>query len=156
MVWTNPNTPNLADYVDFLTFTVGIDPAYLPPGSPFVGYALKRALKLVNNDPRADQEDYTIAVYNCAAHIQYEITPDVVINGAAFTFFRDARASYDLYKQSSGVVSASTDVSTSATFAVPNAIAQLMISDLDFMKTFWGRQFLAYQQNYGPTVWDLS
>ena len=156
-MWATPNTPNLADYAIFLQNAVGIDPAYLPPGSPFLGYAFNRAMNLVINVPtKLPGIEYTLALYNCAAHIQLTITPDQVINGTPYTFFRDIRKDFDLMKPIVGLPLSTSDESTSTTNAVPDALRQLTISDLGFMRTLWGREYLSYQQDFGPTVWGLT
>ncbi len=148
MTWTDPSTPNLADYTTWLQNVVGIDPAYLPPSSPFIGYALNRAINLTLNVPtQLPGLEYTLAVYNCATHVQLKITPDQVVNGVSYDFFLKKRAEFTLLNPIFGVVSSSSDEGTSVTNAVP---------DLDFTRTPWGREFLAYQQDYGPSVWGLS
>lgn len=156
MSWSNPNAPNIPDYTLFLIDGVGIDPVYLPSNSPFIGYAFNRALGLVINLPGANSGiDYTLAVYNCAAHIQFKITPDQQVSGTPYTFFVEARKAYDLLLPVVGLVASTSDEGTSVTNAVPDAMRQLTISDLDFMKTPWGREYLAYVQDYGG-IWGLS
>lgn len=156
MTWANPNTPNIPDYTLFLADGVGIDPVYLPPSSPFIGYAFNQAMGLVINIPTLNSGiDYTRAVYNCAAHIQMEITPDQQVSGVPYTFFKDSRKVYDLLLPTSGLVQSTSDEGTSTTFAVPDALAQLTLHDLDFMKTPWGRRYLAFLQAFGG-IWGLS
>jgi hypothetical protein len=155
-MWANPSTPNLPDYTLFVSGVMGINTLYLPADSPFLDYALHRALGIVLIVPTISGYDYTLAVYNCAGHIQVEITPDQIVNGTSRQFFADKRKEYGLLMPSFGVVQTSSDQSSSTTLAVPDGLAQLTIQDLGFMKTPWGREYLAYAQDYGPTVWGLS
>lgn len=153
-MWANPNVPNLPDYTLFVSGVMGINTTYLPADSPFLGYAFNRAMDLVINV--LGGLEYTLAVYNCAGHIQLMITPDQVVSGTSYTFFQEQRKAFDLLQPVVGLVASSSDEGTSVTNAVPDALRQLMIGDLGFMRTIWGREYLAYAQNYGPTVWGLS
>ena len=157
MSWSNPAAPNLGDYTLWIQNTVGISTVYLPANSPFLSYAFNRALAIVFNPPTSLAAiEYVLAVYNCATHIQLKITPDQSVNGIAYTYFRDKRAEFQLLNPVVGLVLSSSDEGTSVSNAVPDAMRQLTISDLDFMKTAWGREYLAFQQDYGPTLWMLS
>lgn len=156
-MWANPNAPNLPDYVLWIRNVVGIAPGWLPDGSPFFGYALDRALRLVLIPGAAlSGAEYTLAVYNCATHVQLKITPDQVVNGVSYTYFAAKQAEFKLFALPAGLVTSSSDQGTSESNAVPDALQQLTLTDLDFIRTPWGREFLAYQQDYGPFVWGLS
>lgn len=155
-MFTNPTAPNLTDYTLFVQNVMGIAPGYLPADSPFLGYALQRAMDLVINVPAGNAAiEYVLAVYNCAGHIQLMITPDQIVNGVSQKFFVKQRDDQDLLKRSDGVVSASSDESTSTTLATPDALRQLTIQDLGFMKTVWGREYLSFNQDFGG-IWGLS
>lgn len=156
-MWANPNVPSLGDYVLWIRGVVGIDPLNLPDGSPFFQYALNRALGIVLNIPAGlTGLEYTLAVYNCATHIQIKITPDQVAQGVARTYFLSKRSEFQLLQPVIGLPLSSSDNATSVTNAVPEAMRELTIQDLDFMKTPWGREYLMTVQDYGPTVWGLS
>jgi hypothetical protein len=155
-VWANPNAPSLADYTLFVYDVAGVSPAYLPSSSPFLQYALNRALNIVLNIPSGlSGLEYTLAVYNCAFHIQLKITPDQVVNGVAYTYFLAKRQEFQLLQPVVGLVASSSDEGTSVTNAVPDALAQLTVTDLDFMKTHWGRDYLSFAQDFGG-IWGLS
>ncbi len=156
-MWATPNVPNLADYTLFVQNVMGIPVTYLPSNSPFLGYAFNRAMDLVLNVPGGVRGlEYTLAVYNCAAHIQLTITPDQVVGGVAYHYFFDKRAEFLLLQPVTGVVASSSDEGTSVTNAVTDSLKQLSILDLGFMKTYWGRTYLEFAQDYGPSVWGLS
>src|SRR6202040_4404000 len=99
-----PNTPNLADFTSFVENYCQVSPLLLPADSPFLQYALNRALGIVISLPGSGA-DYTITVYNCAFHILLTITPDQ----AGRTFFAEKRSEYNLLKPSVGVVASSSD-----------------------------------------------
>ncbi len=151
MSWADPTTPNLPDYTLFVSGIMDIDPLYLPPESPFIQYALDRALALVICTPVNRGIEYTLAVYNCAGHIQIQITPDQDQRD----YFKTQRKEYGLLRPSFGVVASTSDEATSTSLATPDALKQLTISDLGFMKTPWGREYLSYNQDFGG-IWGLS
>lgn len=146
MSWSTPTSPNLADFLIFIANQMDIGPAYLPSNSPWPQYALNSALAQVNDTASAiDGLSYTIATYNCAAHLLLLITPDQPNQ----TFFRDKRQALGMLKMLPGVTQSSSDQGTSDTFAVPEQLRNLTFSDLDFMRTHYGRAYLGYCQAYG-------
>jgi hypothetical protein len=158
--WSDPTSPNLPDYALFVSGVMDVSVLYLPPTSPFLAYAFDQALALVVAPGRrwwnwGSQPPggigYTLAVYNCAGHIQIRITPDQ----AQRTFFVEQRTLYHINKPSFGVVESTSDEGTSASLAVPDALKQLTLGDLDFAKTPWGREYLSYAQDFGG-VWGIS
>ena len=74
--FVTPTTPNLTDYATFLSNN-GFSTAYLPANSPWITYAFNQAVALTLNVGIASSILYVLAVYNCAAHIQLTITPDL-------------------------------------------------------------------------------
>ena len=151
--WATPNTPNLADYTLFVTQNMEISTVYLPSNSPFLSYAFNAAINTVLNiQTTLPGVVYTVAVYNCAGHIQLMITPDQT----GYTFFQDYRKNNNMLLPSFGVVQSSSDEATSVTNAVPDGLKNLTIQDLNFMLTPYGRTYLTFAQSFGPTVWGLS
>ena len=152
MSYANPTFPNLADFMAFAYGPMQINPLFLPNDSAAFNRPFYRAQALTINVPGVNAYDYTDAVYNCAGHILIATSPDQ--NGR--TFFADLRAKYGLTGGlAAGVVSATSDASTSTSLAVPEGLANLTISDLGFFKTPWGRTFLEFNQDFGG-VWGLS
>ena len=151
MAWANPNVPNLPDYILFVTDIMQISPLYLPADSPYLQWSLDRAQNLVLQTPCGGTE-YTVAVYNCAGHILLVMATDQ----AGREFFEETRKKLGMLKFAAGVVASTSDQSTSTSLAVPDALKQLTIGDLDFMRSQYGRNYMSYSQDYGPTIWGLS
>jgi hypothetical protein len=151
--YVNPTQPNLTDFLTFLAIDVQIPAAALPGTSPYPGYALKRAQRLVLQGG-GDPEMYVNAVYCCATHLILATTPDQV--GQTYFAQQQSRAGYGTIVPSTGLVVASSDVSTSSTLAEPVWASRLTVGQLDFFKTPWGRVYLSYNQSYGPSIWGLT
>jgi hypothetical protein len=151
MAWANPNTPNLPDYTLFVQDAMGISVLYLPSNSPFLQWTLDRALALVIQIPCAAGADYTLAVYNCAGHLLLETAQDQ----EGRDYFKTTRTDLGLNQFTAGVVASTSDQSTSMSLATPDALHQLTISDLGFMRTLYGRAYLSYNQDFGG-LWGLS
>jgi hypothetical protein len=146
-------SPTLAGFLTFLADFVGIPSAYLPANSPFPQFALDQAQRFVI---RAHQRfgggpDYTLAVYNAATHILITIAPDQPGRANEEGSFTRMRRDAGLNKpDAAGVVTATSDNGTSTTLATPDALRQLTLTDLNFMKTTFGQSALAFNQDYGP------
>ena len=151
MTWANPNTPNLPDYILFVQKAMAIDPLYLPSNSPFFQWTLDKALALVIKIPCAAGADYTLAVYNCAGHLLLETAQDQ----PGRDYFNKTRADLGLNHFAAGVVASTSDQSTSTSLATPDALHQLTIGDLGFMRTLYGRAYLSYNQDFGG-IFGLS
>lgn len=148
-----PLQPNIVDFWAFLTNSVQIPASALPPTSPYPQYALSQALQLVLPSPGGGIL-YTLAVYNCAAHLVFAITPDQTSSN----YFREARSNtgFSLIQPSTGLVVNSSDNGTSAGLAEPKWASRLTVSQLDFFRTPWGRYYLNYNQAYGPNIVAVS
>jgi hypothetical protein len=71
-------------------------------------------------------------------------------------FFANLRQQFNLLGFVAGVVQTTTDQGTSSGLVVPDFFKNLTFSDLDLLKTPWGRNYLAYAQKAGPTVFGLT
>ena len=152
MAWTQPYTPNLTDYQSFLV-AQGFNNTVLPADSDEIQWSLNRALSVVMTSMQQSGQapEYTIAVYNCAAHHLVMMAQDV----AGLAFFSDLRARRNALGFVPGVTGASGDQGTSTTLVVPEQFKGLRFADLEYIKTVWGINYLSYAQKYGPSVWVL-
>lgn len=154
--WTNPNAPNLTDFTSFIYNTVGIPTTALPTGSPWIGYAFNQATAIVAVFPVVAPIETVLATYNCGAHILIKIAPDQAGQTYFVTLRGPGPGGFSLASPQLGMISASSDESTSNTYATPESFTRMTLGDLDFMRTPWGRDYLAYVQSYGPSIWGLT
>jgi len=146
-------SPSLGGFTNFVYGNMGITTAQLPTTSPAIPIAYSVALATVNValSQTALAPIYALAVYNLAG--------DRLINYAADqpgqNFFQQMRQSLDITGFTAGVVSATADVSTSESLTVPAYAQTLTLSQLQNLKTFWGREYLGIAQTFGP-MWGIS
>lgn len=95
---------------------------------------------------------YVLAVYNLGMHQLVKIGQDI----APSTFFADLREQYGTLDFVGGVVSGTADQNSSTTVSVPELLKNLSLSDLDLLKTPWGREYAGYAMNYGPYVVGIT
>lgn len=134
--------------INSLVTGTAVPPTANTAGSPWPSYAYNQAIALVLFLPTIAGLDYTLAVYNCAGHILIRIAPDQ----PAMTYFEGARSQFGLLQMSSGVIASSSDQGTSNSFQVPESLGNLTIGDLNFLKTPWGREYVAYAQDFGSVA----
>lgn len=96
--------------------------------------------------------NYVRAVYNLGVHLLLLLAQDPF----GTNFFATARTTFNLNKFRPGIVMAAGDQSTSQTFIVPKFFQDITLEGLEATQTPWGRQWLAYEQMWGPTVWGVS
>lgn len=158
MAWTDPFSPNLADYQSFLS-EQGFSASVLPPSSPWIQWSFNRAISVVipvctpgpsflGSPAGTGAPEYTIAVYNLATHHLVLMAQDQ----PGLSFFTDLRARLNTAGFIAGVVASSSDQGTSSTMLVPDAFKGFRIADLEYLKTIWGRAYLSYAQKAGPVV----
>lgn len=126
--------------------------------SPYVGWALNYAIQVALPGPGIGAGlsgfagQYILAVYNLALHQLLKIGQDQPNQ----SFFTQIQAQYKIGKLIPGVVMASGDQATSETLVVPEFFKNLTLSELDLVKTPYGREYLGYAQMYGPSIVGFS
>jgi len=146
------NTANTLNFFAVVANPVIAGDAYLiVPDSVYTSFVV--AMETVNETLNcASPTLYTLAVYNLAA--------DRLINFANDqpnqTYFEDLRETLKISSISVGVVSGSSDQSTSATLLNPQAMKAFTLQDLQTLKTPYGRYYMGLAQAYGPTLWGLT
>lgn len=144
----------MANRIGFLAFirNVGVTAAQVPNASADIDNALAMALEIVLTDIQsASPLMYDQAVYNLAFSIMLEIGTDQ----PGQTFFLDQRKNYDLNGFVPGVIASTSDEGTSESLVNPDFMKNLQLSDLQYLKNPWGRQYLAIAQRFGP-IWGMS
>ena len=126
--------------------------------SQYVAWALNYALQVALPGPGIGgglagfAGQYVIAVYNLGMHQLLKIGQD----GTNQTFFAQIRTQFKLTSLVPGPVLASGDQATSETLLLPDFFKGLTLSQLDLLKTPYGRDYLGYAQDYGPTIVGVS
>lgn len=87
-----------------------------------------------------------------------EANPGIATSTGVFglQFFASLRKQFNLLSLVAGPVESSQDQGTGQKLLVPDFFKNLTFSDLDAMKTPWGQRYLAYAQQYGPNIVDVS
>lgn len=152
------SAPTLAGFQDFIANVMGIDDINLPPESPVIGIAFQASVDTVNLALTCAPGIYNAAVYNLAADFLINWAPDVPQPNvpADKGYFFQLRKRWKLDNWAAGVVASTTDASTSTALEVIEAAKNFTISDLQNLRTPYGRTYLGIAQKYGPTIWGLS
>ena len=144
--------PTLAGFLAFIRGQMGIGTVVLPDASPAIPAAYALALEIVNlSIQQASPLVYNLAVYNLGGDNIVNFAQDQ----AGQTFFADLRKAWGITSFVAGVVASSADESTSESLLVSDAMRGLQFGDLQYLKTPYGRQYLAFAQRYG-TLWGVS
>ena len=156
--------PTQAGFLTFIRNVMGINTTVLPDSSPVIGTAFQVALEIVSVLLNcASPVMYTLAVYNLAGDNLLNYAQDLpdaeVVPGSGdpgLPFFAWTRKQWDLNGFISGVISATYDQGTGNTMVVQEAAKMFTLSDLQNLKTPYGRQYLAIAQRAGPTIIGVS
>ncbi len=144
-------TPTQAGFLAWVRTRMGVSVDDLPDDSVFIGYAYDVAIALVNPALAAVPPIYMLAVYNLGGDNLVNFAPDIPPS----TFWSDLRASYGTYAFAPGVVTSSSDGGTSTSLLNPEFMKDLTLSNLQNLKSPYGRQYLAFAQSYGG-LWGLT
>lgn len=103
----------------------------------------------------ASPQLYVLAVYNLATDrlINFAYDGAIVANQ---TYFQDQRKNFRISEVSLGVVSATSNETTSSTLLNPEAMKTFTLQDLQTLKTPYGRTYMGFAQAYGPNIWGLT
>ena len=164
MAFVTPNSPNLTDFLEFLSTSVQIPVTALPAGSPWPGYAFSQAMALTPclgggysypfNPPTSGGGGilYTLAVYNCATHLLFMIAPDQTGQNYFKNLRSNSSTGFGLVVPSTGLIISTSDNGTSATNVAPKWADGMTVGQLGFFRTPYGREYLSYIQSSGPSV----
>lgn len=166
------NPPTLAGYQSFVLNIMGISTSILPADSSYIAWSFAVAMTVVNPALNFASSAlpglpsiniFALAVYNLAGDYLLNWAQDAVgapiyketAENQGLPFFAYMRYAYNLNGFVPGVITSSSDADTSQALVVPEALKTLMLSDLQNLKTPYGRQYLAWAQRYG-TLWGLT
>lgn len=144
--------PTLAGFQDFVTNQMQVPTTALPVGSQALTDAYCVAMEIANDVmAMVAPTIYTLMVYNLAGDALVNFAIDIPPS----TYFAGLRSQFNINSQVNGIVSASSDEGTSQSLMLPDLFKEMTLADLNYLKTPWGRQYLAFAQRYG-TAWGLS
>jgi hypothetical protein len=144
--------PTLAGFIVFIRQIVGILPMYLPDDSPFIIMSYNTSLTIVNLDLACiDTFIYQQAVYNLASDTLLNYAPDQI----GQDYFATIRKTWGINGFVPGVITSSSDESTSESLLNPDFMRGLTLGNLQNIKTPYGRTYLSYAQDYGQ-LWGMS
>ena len=157
--------PSLGGFITFVQNVMGIPASsgFDPTSAPQVTWAYDYAIQFVNphlqNVPGVigAWDMYSFAVYNLAADFLINIAPDPnpsVIYQNDLPYWTWLRKMYGVLNFVPGVVSSSSDEGTSTSFDVPEQLKNLTLSNLQNLKTPYGRQYLGIAGSWG-SQWGL-
>lgn len=144
--------PTVSGFLAFIRNVMGINVTALPDTEPAIQDAFDLAIATVNLTLNVVPIVYTLAVYNLAGDQLINWAPDQ----PSQKFFRDLRAELKISAFAAGVVASSGDDGTNVSLATPDYMKQLTLSDLQNLKTPYGRAYLAAAQKYGPGAWGVA
>lgn len=162
--------PTRAGYLSFIRFIMAIPVNVLADNSPVIDWTFNGAMDWVNpqlacvpqlGDP-AYPSLYAKAVYNFGGDRIINVAqdpegaPNVAGSDPPMPYFAFARKRFDINGFVSGIVTSTNDEGTGVSLVVPKFAETLTISDLQTLKTPWGREYMAIAQQYGPTIWGIS
>lgn len=145
------STPTQAGFLQWVRTFMGVSTGDLPDDSIFITFAYDLAIATVNPALAAVPPIYTLAVYNLGADFLVQWCQDIPPS----TYWTDLRASFAIFAFAPGVVTSSSDNGTSTSLLNPEQMKDFTLSNLQNLKTPYGRQYLAWAQSYGP-LWGLT
>jgi hypothetical protein len=158
-------TVSTAGFIAFIRDQMQIDPTNLPDSSPSIQFSLDLAVAVVNQQlacvPIGVQPGltaYDLAVYNLAADNIINFAVDVPgggVDSEGRGFFESLRVRWGIGQFQAGVVQSSSDQGTSVSLLVQDYASTFTLSDLQNLKTPYGRAYLALAQRTG-TLWGVS
>lgn len=151
--------PTLVGFIAFVRGVVQIPALVIPDDSPDLVDAFDAAMATVSVSLAcapgfhgAPTTIYTMAVYNFGA--------DFLINYASDqpdrTAMLDIRKAFNINLFAPGVTASSADGGTSQSRLNPEFMKNLTMSDLQLIKTPYGRAYMGIAQQYGGTIWGIS
>jgi hypothetical protein len=151
--------PTLAGFTTFVGTYMNIPTSVLPTNSVFLSDAFEAALHTVNSAINCvDPWTFTKAVYNLGGDIIINTAIDptpLVVYQNDLPYFQYFRKQFNIDGFVSGVITSASDEGTSEGMVVSDAFSNMGISDLQNLKTPYGRAYLAIAQKYG-SVWGIS
>jgi hypothetical protein len=143
--------PTLAGFILFVRNVMQIPSGILPDNATVISSSYDYAIATVNQLLLTVELAYQNAVYNLAGDILINFGQDITPS----TVFADIRTAYKINSFVPGFVSSTSDNGTSTSLETPDFFRELTLSDLQLMKTPYGRAYLAIAQKAGG-LWGIT
>jgi hypothetical protein len=162
--------PTLGGFITFITNVMAIPSDALDPNTnPVVGWAYDFAVNWVNDQlclvpsQSGSWTIYAMAIYNLAADTLINWVQDAsdapvfknTPNGQGLQYWSWLRATYGVNNFVAGVVQSTSDVSTWASYMIPETFKGYTIANLGNLKTPYGVRYLGIATSLG-TLWGLT
>ena len=143
---------------------MGIPPGALPDNSVWLTYAYDAAYATVNTQlSTVPGPFYMLAVYNLGGDnlvnwAQDDVQPPYPFptnNPTGLLYFAYLRDQFKINAFVPGVINSSSDEGTSQSMDTLDAYKNFTLSNLQNLKTPWGRTYLGFAQRVG-TLWGLT
>jgi hypothetical protein len=153
-------TPTVTGFTTFIRNVMGITTAQLPDDSTVITMAFDVAMEIVNTAINCVSPlIYQLAVYNLAGSnlLNYAQDPDgAPVFKDDMTFFTYMRSKWNMLDFIPGVIQSSGDEGTNQSYVVQEAAKNFTLANLQQLKDPYGRQYLSFAQDYGPSIWGLT
>lgn len=150
-----PTAAQIAAFIAFIRDIMGVPDTTLPDSSPYIIYSLTGAVNTVLlNIQCASPFLYQDALNNLAADNLINWTQDSPTADPK-DYWAKLRASFGCNNFAAGVVQSANDNSTGMSALVPDFFKGLTMSNLQNLKTPYGRRYLAIVQDWG-SIWGLT
>jgi hypothetical protein len=155
--------PTEAGFLTWLQQVVGFTTSVLPADSIYIDIAFNASIsKVYCLIQCVDPYQYMLAVYNLGTSFIINMVQDQP-GGPTFPgsgdpgvpYWAGLRQSFGANSFTGGVISATSDETTSQTMTLPDWAASLTISDLQNLKDPYGRAYLAIAQSSG-SLWGVT
>lgn len=154
MAWSQP--PTQAGFISFIRNGMGVPQSALPDNSIYIVWAYNAALDTV--DPKIAAIPgyfYTAAVYNLGGDFLINWAQDVPNVTTPPGYWENLRTKFKIVPFTAGVIASTSDESTSENLEVINAAKDFLLSDLQNLKTPYGRAYVAIAMRQG-SLWGIS
>ena len=161
IAWKIPTTPTLHGYIIWIRMVMGVPESVLPDTSFYIPLTFDMAKETVHHWINiVSPLMYTQAVYNCGGHYlvmtaQDNPYADPPLEPPLDTYWTDLRKSLGTGSFIPGVINETHDESTGVAIVTSDWLSGMTISDLQMMKTPWGRVYLSIAQCIG-SMWGLT
>lgn len=146
--------PSLQAFTAWIYGVMGVPLSALPEDSmviPLVYEETREWLAPLSPYFSESPATWRVLFFNLGGHFLIGQAPDV----EGSYFFEGKREEFNFYNTTAGVVSSTSDESTSVSMVVSPAMANLTLGNLEMMKDPYGKKALSILMELGP-LWGIS